>query len=241
MKYELFGGSFPGATVTLDAGEKVITQSGAMAWGDASVEMSTSAEGGLLKAIGRSLSGASLMFVTHESKENGSKISFASAFPGTIKEFIIDENHEYLAQKSAFLVADPTVNVDATVNKKFWAGLLGGEGFILQKFTGHGTLLAEIDGSVQEIELKEGQSIKVDTGHVAIFESSVQYDVESVKGFKNILFGGEGLFMTTLTGPGKVWLQTLTVRDMANRLAPYMPKQTVSTSTGSSSSSKDRN
>ena len=238
MKYELFGGSFPAATVTLNTGEKVVTQSGAMAWGDASIEMSTSTEGGLLKAIGRSFSGASLMFVTHVANKDNSKITFASAFPGTIKEFTIDENHEYYAQKSAFLVADPTVNVDATVNKKFWAGLFGGEGFILQKFTGNGILLAEIDGSVQEIELKQGESIKVDTGHVALFESSVQYDVESVKGFKNIIFGGEGLFMTTLTGPGKVWLQTLTIRDMANRLAPYMPVHTTSSSSVSSKDNK---
>lgn len=230
MKYEIFGGSFPAATVTLNNGEKVITQSGAMAWGDASVEMSTNTEGGFLKSLGRSFSGASLMFVTHTATKDDSKITFASAFPGTIKEFKIDDNHQYFAQKSAFLVADPTVNVDATVNKNFWSGLLGGEGFVLQKFTGEGILLAEIDGSVQEVELKEGESIKVDTGHVALFESTVSYNVETVKGFKNVLFGGEGLFMTTLTGPGKVWLQTLTIKDMANRLTPYLPKATTSSS-----------
>ena len=116
------------------------------------------------------------------------------------------------------MVADKTVNVDATVNKNFWAGLLGGEGFVLQKFTGNGLLLAEIDGSVVEIDLKPGQSIKVETGHVALFDASVSYDVESVKGFKNIFFGGQGLFLTTLTGPGKVWLQTLTAQDMAQKL-----------------------
>ena len=235
MKFEIFGGSFPAAEVTLNQDEQVVTQSGAMAWGDNDIEMTTDMEGGFLKSVGRMFSGASLMFVTHTAKRDNSKITFSSAFPGTIKEFNIDANHEYYAQKSAFLVADPTVNVDATVNKKFWAGLFGGEGFVLQKFTGEGSLLAEIDGSVQEIELKEGQSIKVETGHVALFESTVQYDVQTVKGFKNIFFGGEGLFLVTLSGPGKVWLQTLTAHDMAEKLIPYIPHTSTTVSTSSSS------
>jgi uncharacterized protein (AIM24 family) len=207
-----------------------------MAWSDSSVSMETNAEGGLLKSIGRMFSGASLMFVTHTGTEDNSKITFSSSFPGSILPFTVDSEHEYFAQKSAFLVADTGVNVDATVNKNFWAGLLGGEGFILQKFSGEGTLLAEIDGSVVEVDLAEGQSIKIETGHVALFESTVSYDVESVSGAKNIFFGGQGLFMTTLTGPGKVWLQTLTAHDMAQKLVPYMPTTSTSVSTSSSSS-----
>lgn len=235
MKFEIFGGSFPAAEVTLNEGDKVFTQSGAMAWGDNDIEMTTNMEGGFLKSLGRMFSGTSLMFVTHTAKRNDSKITFSSAFPGTIKEFKVDANHEYFAQKQAFLVADPTVNVDATVNENFWAGLLGGEGFVLQKFSGEGSILAEIDGSVQEIELKEGQSIKVETGHVALFDSSVKYEIQTVKGFKNIFFGGEGLFMVTLTGPGRVWLQTLTAHDMAEKLIPYLPKQTTTINTSSHS------
>ena len=238
MKYEIIGGSFPAVNVKLDAGESVITQSGAMAWEEPTIEMSTNAEGGLLKSIGRMFSGASLMFVTHTATQDDSDITFSASFPGTIKEFKIDAEHEYFAQKSAFLVAEPTVNVDASVNKNFWAGLLGGEGFILQKFTGEGTMLAEIDGSVVEVDLEEGQQIKVETGHVAVFESTVSYDVQSVSGFKNIFFGGQGLFLTTLTGPGKVYLQTLTASDMAQKLIPYMPTSsgtTISTSSSSSS------
>jgi uncharacterized protein (AIM24 family) len=180
-------------------------------------------------------SGASLMFVTHTATQDGSKITFSSSFPGTIKEFTIDAEHEYFAQKSAFLVADEGVQVDATVNKNFWAGLLGGEGFILQKFTGQGTLLAEIDGSLVELDLAEGEQIKVETGHVALFESTITYDVESVSGFKNILFGGQGLFLTTLTGPGKVYLQTITAHDMAMKLVPYLPTSSASVSTGGTS------
>lgn len=238
MKFEIFGGSFPAAEVTLNKDEKVFTQSGAMAWADNDVEMSTNMEGGFLKSLGRMFSGASLMFVTHTANKDNSEVTFSASFPGSIKEFNVDANHEYLAQKSAFLVADPTVNVDATVNDNFWAGLFGGEGFILQKYSGNGSILVEIDGSVQEVDLAPGQQIKVETGHVALFESTVQYDIESVKGFKNILFGGQGLFLTTLTGPGKVYLQTLTAQDMAQKLIPYLPKPS-STTVHSSSSSDD--
>ena len=239
MKYEIFGGSFPAAEVTLNEGEKVFTQSGAMAWADEDIKMSTNMEGGFFKSLGRALSGTSLMFVTHEATRDNSKVSFSSSFPGTIKEFEVDENHEYIAQKSAFLVADPGVQVDATVNKNFWAGLFGGEGIIMQRFSGNGSLLAEIDGSAKEIELQEGETIKVETGHVAIFEASVTYDIESVKGFSNIFFGGQGLFLTTLTGPGKVWLQTLTAQDMAQKLIPYIPQSSSTTINTSSSHSND--
>ena len=239
MKYEVVGGSFPAVKVTLNKGETVVTQSGAMAWSDASVTMSTNTQGGFLKSLGRMFSGASLMFVRHTATEDDSRVTFSASFPGTIREFKIDAEHEYFAQKSAFLVAEESVNVDASVNKNFWAGLLGGEGFILQKFTGNGILLAEIDGSVVEIELKPGEQIKVETGHVALFESSVAYDVESVSGVKNVLFGGQGLFLTTLTGPGKVYLQTLTAQDMAQKLIPYMPSSGSSINFSSSSSSSD--
>lgn len=234
MRHEIFGGSFPAVKVILDEGEEVYTQSGAMMWTSQDIDMSTNMEGGFLKSIGRMFSGSSLMLVTHHSHKENSEITFASAFPGTIKSFLVDERHEYFAQKSAFLVADKTVNIDATVNKNFWAGLLGGEGFILQKFSGYGTLLAEIDGSLEEIELEAGQSIKVETGHIAVFESTITYDVESVKGFKNIFFGGQGLFLTTLTGPGKVWLQTLTAQEMAQRLIPYLPKPDIHINSSSS-------
>jgi len=241
MKYEIIGGSFPAVNMVLDANETVVTQSGAMAWSDEDVQMSTNAEGGLLKSIGRMFSGASLMFVKHTAVRDNSHITFSASFPGTIKEFYVDENHEYIAQKSAFLVAEEGVSVDATINKNFWAGLLGGEGFVLQKFAGNGILLAEIDGSLVEIELQPGEQIKIETGHVALFDASVQYNVESVKGFKNIFFGGQGLFLTTLTGPGKVYLQTLTAQDMAQKLIPFIPTHSsVSVSSSSSGSSNNK-
>lgn len=234
MKFEIFGGSFPAAEITLNTGECVFTQSGALAWGENDIEMSTNMDGGFLKSFGRMFSGASLMFVTHKAIRDNSKVTFTSCFPGTIKEFKVEPGKEYIAQKSAFLVGDPGVSVEAVFSKKFLAGLFGGEGFVLQQFTGEGTILTEIDGSVKEIELKEGDVLKVEPGHIAVFESSIQYDIQTVKGFKNIFFGGEGLFMATLKGPGKVWLQTLTAHDMAEKLIPYLPQQQVNVNTHSS-------
>ena len=231
MEYEIIGGSFPAVNVTLKRGETVFTQSGAMAWSDTNVSMETNAEGGLLKSLGRALSGASLMFVRHTAMAESADITFSASFPGEIREFYVDSEHEYIAQKSAFLVAEEGVQVDATVSKSFWAGLVGGEGIILQRYSGEGSILVEIDGSVVELDLEPGQQIKVETGHVALFESSVQYNVESVKGFKNIFFGGQGLFLTTLTGPGKVYLQTLTAQDMAQKLIPFIPTSTTTVST----------
>ena len=234
MKYEIFGDNLPAAEVTLNNGESVFTQSGALAWGDADIEMSTNMEGGFMKSLGRMFSGASLMFVTHKAIRDNSKVTFTSAFPGAIKAFNVSENQKYIAQKSAFLVGDPGVQVEAVFSKKFLAGLFGGEGFVLQEFSGNGTILTEIDGSVKEVELAAGQTIKVEPGHIAVFESSVTYDIQTVKGFKNIFFGGEGLFLANLTGPGKVWLQTLTAHDMAEKLIPYLPRQEVNVHASSS-------
>ena len=233
MKYEIIGGSFPAANVILDKGETVVTQAGAMAWSDKDVSMETSADGGFLKSIGRMFSGGSLMLVRHTANKDDSKITFSSSFPGSIKEFQVDANHKFIAQKSAFLVGDEGVKLNPILNKKFMSGLFGGEGFILQEIEGEGTVLAEIDGSVVEIDLKPGEQIKINTGHVALFESTVNYDVETVKGLKNIFFSGQGLFITTLTGPGKVWLQTLTAQDMASKLIPYMPQSTATINVGS--------
>ncbi|MBO4919645.1 MAG: AIM24 family protein, partial [Erysipelotrichaceae bacterium] len=167
MEYEIIGGSFPAVNVTLERGETVFTQSGAMAWSDTNVSMETNAQGGLLKSLGRALSGASLMFVRHTAMVDNADITFSASFPGEIREFYVDSEHEYIAQKSAFLVAEEGVEVDATVSRSFWAGLVGGEGFILQRFSGEGSVLVEIDGSVVELDLEPGQQIKVDTGHVA--------------------------------------------------------------------------
>ena len=150
-------------------------------------------------------------------------IAFASSFPGSVKAFDVSPGQEIILQKSAFLASEAGVELSVFFNKKLSSGLFGGEGFILQKYSGSGSVFCEIDGSVETIDLAPGELLRVDTGNIAAFETSVQYSAEMVKGFKNILFGGEGLFLSTLLGPGRVWLQTMTSSELAKKIIPYLP------------------
>lgn len=224
MKYQIFGENLPAVTISLDRGESIYTQSGGMSWMSAGIDMKTNMQGGLMKGLGRMFSGESLFMATYTAMSDDQQITLGSSLPGSIRVFEVGPGKEYIAQKQAFLCATPSVELSACFTKRFGGGLFGGEGFILQKFSGQGLVFAELDGSVAEYDLAPGQVMKVDTGNVAVFESTVSYSVEMVKGFKNILFGGEGLFLTTLQGPGKVWLQTMTASDIASRIVPFIPK-----------------
>lgn len=222
MKYQVWGNMMPAVTIGLEAGESIYTQSGGMSWMTDQMEMETNMQGGLMKGIGRMFSGESLFMATYTAKAPNQEITLASAVPGEIKMFEIRPGYEIIAQKGAFLCATPGVELKAFVtNVK--GGLFGGEGFILQHYTGQGLVFCELDGAIQEIELQPGQKMVIDTGNVAAWESTVTYNSQMVKGFKNVLFGGEGLFLTTLTGPGKIWLQTISISELAGRLLPYMP------------------
>ena len=224
MKYKIFGGQMPAVTVRLDAGESVYTQAGGMAWMTEGITTETNLKGGLGKSIGRLFSGESLFMATYTAQKEAD-ITFAASLPGEIRPFRIAPGQEYVAQKGAFLCATPGVTLSAVVNG-MKSGLFGGEGFVLQRLSGEGLVFLELDGAIQEIELQAGEKLIVDTGNVALFESQVSYSAQMVKGFKNILFGGEGLFLTTLTGPGKVWLQTLTASEIARRVIPFIPTST---------------
>ena len=219
----VFGANLPAVSIKLDAGESIFTQSGGLSWMDSGIVMTTNMQGGLLKGLGRMVSGESLFMATFTSNMPNQEIVISSTYPGSIVEInIIGVN--IIAQKTAFLCAQPSVTLSAYVTKSIGAGLFGGEGFILQRLSGQGKVFLEIDGSCVERILAPGEKIKVDTGSVAAFEESVTYQAEMVKGFKNILFGGEGLFLATLTGPGKVWLQTMPIPGFAKKLIPYLPK-----------------
>ena len=215
MRYQIFGDNLPA----------VSTQSGGMTWMTEGITMNTNMKGGLMKGLGRMLSGESLFMATYTSTAPDSEIVIASSFPGSILVLDVDASHEYICQKSAFLCAEPHVHLSVQVTKGIASGLFGGEGFLLQRLSGRGKTFVEIDGSVVEYNLKPGEVLKVDTGNVAAFEAGVKYEVETVKGFKNILFGGEGLFLTKLVGPGKVWLQTMTMPSFASRIIPYLPNK----------------
>ena len=223
MKYEIKGTPLPAVILTLEAGEKIKTDKGAMSWMSPNMEMSTNAGGSIGKAFGRMFSGESMFQNVYTCQGGPGLFAAASSFPGEILPVMIDAGNTIVAQKSAFLASEEGVEMSVHFQKKAGAGLFGGEGFILQKFTGNGMVFLEIDGSIQEYDLAAGQKMVVDTGNLAAMQETVQVDVQSVKGIGNALFGGEGLFNTVLTGPGKIWLQTMPRNIMADALRPFLP------------------
>lgn len=223
MKYELQGDTLPVVILTLEAGESIFTESGGMSWMSDGFEMKTNMEGGFFGGIARKLAGESLFMTTYTLNEASGIIAFSSSFPGKIVPVHLEAGESIICQKSAFLCAERSVKLEIHLKKKLGAGFFGGEGFILQKVTGPGWCFLEIDGEAVEYQLIPGEKMKVDTGHVAMFEPSVNFDIETVKGFTNIVFGGEGLFLTTLKGPGKIWLQSMPIGNLASRIIPYIP------------------
>jgi uncharacterized protein (TIGR00266 family) len=194
-----------------------------MGWMSDGIRMSTNMEGGLFGSIARKLSGESLFMVTYTAEKNGSTIAFPSSMPGKIIPVQLSAGQSLICQKKTFMCAERSVKLKMHFRKRLGAGLFGGEGFIFQKVTGPGIVFMEVDGEVVEYDLAPGEVLKVDTGHVAMFEPTVDFDIEMVKGVKNIFFGGEGLFLTRLKGPGKVWLQTMPIINLAREIIPFIP------------------
>lgn len=222
MQYDIKGGSFPVVICTLENGEKMITEKGSMAWMTPNMQMETHG-GGIGKMFSKAFSGES-MFQNHYTAKGGpGMIAFTSSFPGNIQVLNITPGHEMIVQKSAFLASEAGVELSIHFQKRLGAGFFGGEGFIMQKLSGNGTAFVEIDGDLVEYNLQPGQKMIVDTGNVAGFEATVHMDIQAVSGAKNVLFGGEGLFNTVLTGPGKIWLQTMPIYSVAGALRPYLP------------------
>lgn len=224
MQYRIIGDTMPAVEVLFDApGEAMYTQSGGMAWMSEGISMDSNMKGGLGKSIGRMFSGESLFMATYRSERAGSMIAFASTVAGEVLPVDVGISGGLICQKGAFLCAQESVNLNITFTKKFSAGLFGGEGFILQDISGSGMVFLEIDGNMVEKNLAPGEVLKVDTGNVVAFERSVSYEIETVKGIKNILLGGEGLFLTKLVGPGKVILQTQNFNEFAGRIIRMVP------------------
>ena len=224
MRYSIEGGSLPVLLVQLDPGEKLISEVGGRTWCKGDVVTETTGGGGVGGALGRMLTGESLFMSTYTA-QSPAEIAFTSSFPGSIIARELGPGESIIAQKTAFLCASSGVQLSATANKKIGAGLLGGEGFIMQKITGPGTAFFEIDGYCKEYELAPGERIVCDTGIMAMMDETVTMDVETVKGLKNKLIGGEGLFDTVLTGPGKVYLQSMAIPKVAQLIIPYLPKK----------------
>jgi uncharacterized protein (TIGR00266 family) len=222
MEYKISGDILQTVDMSLSPGERVYCEAGALAWMSDNMKMETKAKGGLMKGLGRVLSGESFFLVDYFTESGTGTISFAAEYPGKTVAFDLSQGQSVVCQKDAFLVAENSVALEVHFHKKLGSGLFGGEGFILQKFTGPGKAFASLGGEIVAITLEQGQRLKVNPGFVGAFEPTVDFDIQRVKGIKNILFGGEGLFLATLTGPGKVWLQTMPVSHLAGKIIEYM-------------------
>lgn len=221
MKYEIIGGNLPAAICKMEKGDEILCEKGAMSWMDEGIEMETSG-GGLGKMFGRAFSGESMFCNRYVAKKQG-EIAFGSSFPGEIRAVEITPGHSVIAQKRSFLASDASVELSVFFQQKISGGFFGGEGFIMQKFSGSGTVLLEIDGSAKEYILGPGEKKIIDTGYLVMMEDTCKLEIEKVKGVKNVLFGGEGLFNTVVTGPGKIVLQTMPINKMAEVLYAFLP------------------
>lgn len=231
IDYQIVGSVLQAVILQIEPGQQIYSETGGMAWMSGNVTMNTNAGGGggglggmLGGMVKRAVSGESLFIVDYSVSGGRGLIAFASEFPGKIVPLNLAAGQQMICQRDSFMVAEKSVSLDMHFRRKLGSGLFGGEGFVLQKLTGPGLAFVELDGEVVEYTLEPGQVLKVDTGHVAMFEPTVQFDVEMMRGFKNILFGGEGLFLATLRGPGRVWLQTMPLVNVAKKIAEYLPR-----------------
>ncbi len=223
MEYQISGTVMESVDIHLKKGEAVYTESGGMAWMRGSIDMDTTTRGGVMSGLGRMLSGESLFLTTYTCKSPDGLITFTPEIPGKVLVKTLNAGESLICQKDAFMCAEDSVGLEMHFRKKLGTGFFGGEGFILQKVTGPGVVFLEIPGEVRDFTLSAGEKMRVDPGHIAAFEPTVDYDIERVKGVRNVIFGGEGLFLATLTGPGSVWLQSLPISNLAAKLSRYMP------------------
>lgn len=231
MDYKIVGTTMQAVVIQLEPGQTIFSETGGMAWMSGNVNMNTNTGGGggglggmLGGMVKRAISGESLFIVDYTVQGGRGLVAFASEFPGKIIPLHLAAGQSMIMQRDAFMCAEKTVTLDIHFRRNLGSGFFGGEGFVMQRATGPGVAFAELDGEIVEYTLEPGQVLKVDTGHVAMFEPTVQFDVEMVRGFRNILFGGEGLFLATLRGPGRIWLQTMPAMNLAKKIANYLPK-----------------
>ena len=225
MKYQIVGDTLPAVICQLEPGEKMITEGGGMSWMSPNMLMETTSNGGIGSVIGRMFSGEKAFQNVYTAQEGEGMIAFASCFPGSIRAFEIAPGQEIIAQKSAFLASTAGVEMSVFFQKRIAGGLFGGEGFIMQRLSGNGTVFLEFDGHIKEYELAPGQQIVVDTGYLAAMTAGCTIDIQTVPGVKNMLFGGEGIFNTVITGPGRVWLQSMPVAQLAGAISPFIPNK----------------
>lgn len=223
MEYKIEGQPLPVVVCQLNAGESMITERGSMSWMSPNMKMETTSNGGIGRALGRMFAGEALFQNRYTAQGGPGMIAFASSFPGDIRAFQIGPGRELVVQKSGFLAGEETVQLSVFFQKKLGAGFFGGEGFIMQRLSGSGVVFTEFDGHVMEYDLAAGQSMVVDTGYLAAMDASCFMEIQTVPGVKNIVFGGEGLFNTVITGPGRIYLQTMPISSVAGAIRPFIP------------------
>lgn len=223
MEYKIEGQPLPVVVCQLNAGENMVTERGSMSWMSPNMKMETTSNGGIGKALGRMFAGEALFQNRYTAQGGPGMIAFASSFPGDIRAFDIRPGRELVVQKSSFLASESDVQLSVFFQKKLGSGFFGGEGFIMQRLSGSGIAFTEFDGHVMEYDLAPGQSIVVDTGYLAAMDATCSMDIQTVPGVKNALFGGEGLFNTVVTGPGKIYLQTMPISNVAATIRPFIP------------------
>ena len=223
LDYVIAGGSTPYVVCYLGAGQATVSPSGGRVWMKGMIETETNAQGGFLKSLGRMVTGETF-FLSRYVASGPSEIAFATKMPGAIVPYVLSAGESLICQRGAFLAASPGVELSVFWQKKFGTGLFGGDGFVMQRATGPGIVFLEIDGAAFEYNLAAGEQVICDTGAVAWMDSTCTLDVQMVQGMKNILFGGEGLFNTVVTGPGKVTLQSMSLFGTASLLAPIIAR-----------------
>jgi len=225
MNYKITGDNLQIVTLEIEPNEKVYAEAGTMVYQSGNINMEAKMRGGLLKGIGRKFTGESMFLTEFTSAGGTGMVAFGGSCPGTIKEVELKDGREFMVQKDAFLVAEDKIELSVGFQKKLGSIFFGGEGFILQRLSGNGTVFIHACGDFIEFDLQEGQILKVDTGSVVGWDSTVEFDIQRVKGIKTMFFGGEGLFLTTLKGPGKVILQSMSLSALASSLAPFLPNR----------------
>ena len=222
MRYDISGTVMQTLSIALDPGETIVSQTHAMAWMTDAIEMDTHTGGGLFAGLKRAVSGGSL-FITEYSARASAEVAFAPRFPGQIIPMKLAPGQSIVCRKETFLCAERSVSLDIVLQQRLGAGVFAGEGFVLQRVTGPGTVWLDLSGEVIEKSLAPGERLRVHAGHIGMQEPSVSTDIAMVRGFRNILFGGEGLFLATLTGPGRIWLQSMPILNLAEEIARHMP------------------
>lgn len=226
MDHKIIGTTMPVLEIDLQQGESIISEAGELSWMNSSIELNTHTQmaggGGMFGALKRAAGGGTLFMTEYRAANGQGLLAFATKVPGHILQVDVEPGQEYMIHRHGFLCATPGVQLGIGFQQSLGAGVFGGEGFRLQKLTGSCTAWIELSGEVITYDLKPGETLRVHPGHVGMFESNVNFEITRIKGVKNMIFGGDGIFLAALTGPGRIWLQSMPLANLAHALSHYM-------------------